>query len=741
MRELELLADEQETVEEGEAVVAVVNSHKRRYQALQKDFREASLEVQKVAARKVMEERKALLGSANPLQRAQQLSTQADLANSATDTTASLQRTRQLMAEELDHTSATLAALEVSSATLKGAADEYGQQHGRIKKSHKLLGTMRRASVWDSLTLWGGAAIFFAVVAFIVYKRLAFFVPAALVPNLGALMHALPAFGLANLTSGLHFWSPPPGPPPGPEVDVDGIVTGGGLPDTDAGMEQWRRWAAAPGQQRAAEDAASARGREGVHRELADVEGVYKEGGSADEWPDPSDPAYVEPAVRYAEQLSPAEVRPAEAAATAHPGYAGFGGMQGSAMVANEGGQNGSTTGTTEEVQSAETLHVNASQPADAMHANATSKDQDLAEAAEQDAAAADQEAASEEVLEEEAAPLPVDYNVTGETLPSHIEQPGSVQLPDSPAEDAVLPSEAADSEEEMTDDSAAEAAASDASTGLESAAASEQQDEGPGEHKEEPAAKDILEGLPQDILGGAEQEAEIAHRHAAPHFAEEVSRPVAGDTADSTDEQAGAATPDAKSVSEGSAQHQVLDEERAVLDDILAATPGFETVTAPVSDVAEEVPLDTEKLLAEPTDIATEEVESSPELSATAGEDIEQEVGVAMQEDFAGDEADATGEEGELEEGVSETEDQEDVAEFQRAASKEPLMDSRDRLDAGMLYQRLSREGHEAAQRSSNAEEGGAGHDVLVDTEVPVDREVSRNGETKMEGLPDREL
>lgn len=46
-----------------------------------------------------MEERKALLGSANPLQRAQQLSTQADLANSATDTTASLQRTRQLMAE------------------------------------------------------------------------------------------------------------------------------------------------------------------------------------------------------------------------------------------------------------------------------------------------------------------------------------------------------------------------------------------------------------------------------------------------------------------------------------------------------------------------------------------------------------------------------------------------------------------------------------------------------------------
>ncbi len=616
----------------------------------------------------------------------------------------------------------------MSSATLKGAADEYGQQRGRIKKSHKLLGTMRRASVWDRLTLWGGAAIFFAVVAFIVYKRLAFFVPAALVPNLGALMPTLPAFSLANLTSGLPFWSPPPGPHPGPEVDVDGIVTGGGLSDTDAGMEQWRRWAAAPGQQRAAEDAASAHGREGVHRELADVEGVYKEGGSADEWPDPSDPAYVEPAVRYAEQLSAAE-----AAATAHPGYAGFGGMQGSAMVANAGGQNGSTTGTTEEVQSAETLHVNASQPADATHTNATGKDQDLAEAAEQDAVATNQEAASEQVLEEEAAPLPVDYNLTEETLPSHIEQPGSVQRPDSPVEDASLPSEAAHSEEEVTDDSA--------STGVESEAAAEQQEEGQGEHKKEPAAKDILEGLPQDILGGAEQEAEIAHRHAAPHFTEEVSRPVAGDTADSTDGQPGAGPPDAESASEGSAQHQVLDEERADLDDILAVTPGLESVTAPVSDVAEEVPLDTKKLLAEPTDIATEEVESPTDLSPTAGEDTGQEVGIALQEDFAEDEADATGEEGESEKGVSQTEDQEDVAELQRAAAKEPLMDSRDRLDAGMLYQRLSREGHKAAQRSSNAEEGGARHDVLADTEVPVDRGLSRRGATKMEGLPDREL
>lgn len=59
----------------------------------------ARSQVQRRATRAALEDRKALLGSANPLQRAQQLKTQADLANSATDTTASLQRTRQLMVE------------------------------------------------------------------------------------------------------------------------------------------------------------------------------------------------------------------------------------------------------------------------------------------------------------------------------------------------------------------------------------------------------------------------------------------------------------------------------------------------------------------------------------------------------------------------------------------------------------------------------------------------------------------
>ncbi|KAK9916485.1 hypothetical protein WJX75_003255 [Coccomyxa subellipsoidea] len=539
MRELELLADEQETVEEGEAVVAVVNRHKRKYQELQKDFREASLEVQRRATRAAVEDRKALLGSANPLQRAQQLKTQADLANSATDTTASLQRTRQLMVEELDHTSATLAALEVSSTTLKGAADEYGQQRGRIKQSHKLLGTMRRASLWDRLTLWGGAALFAAVVAFIVYKRLAYFVPAALVPNFGALVPGMPAFGLANLTSGLgHLWSPAPSPTA--EVDVRRVE------DDDPRMQQWQHWA---GASRSAET-----GRGGGDKELGNVDAAYREGGSADEWPDPSEPSYIEPMVRYEEQLSAAASQPSQGAATAHPQYGGFDGMHGGAVVAP---QNSSA-----------------------------------------------------------ASPAPAQA---------------------------------------------------------------------------------------QDILGGKAEEAEIAHRHAAPHFAEEASVPKSVEAAvDAADEQPGAAELADEAAGEGPPPKPASEEELAQLDELVSATPGLETVTAPVSDEVDELPLLSEELQDEP---AVSAARGGASDARTATEDDDGEVDPA-----AGGGVGIAEEESMVENGWENVTGHVGIGVQHRGKVEEPVIESRDGLTAGALFQRLSREGHQAALQGDSLQDSGAG-------------------------------
>ena len=59
--------------------------------------------------------------------------------------------------QELEHTSATLAALDASEGTLKDAHGAYGGQRHKIRQSHALLSKMQRASLVDRLTLYGGA--------------------------------------------------------------------------------------------------------------------------------------------------------------------------------------------------------------------------------------------------------------------------------------------------------------------------------------------------------------------------------------------------------------------------------------------------------------------------------------------------------------------------------------------------------------------------------------------------------
>ena len=115
--------------------------------------------------------------------------------------------------QELEHTSATLAAMDLSDTTLTAAKDEFSSQkagHRRwdahlgteptvsdpvmcccclfsvglsaqygwlLRRSHKLLSTMRQHSLLDILTLWGGISIFTLVVVYIVTKRSLYFVP------------------------------------------------------------------------------------------------------------------------------------------------------------------------------------------------------------------------------------------------------------------------------------------------------------------------------------------------------------------------------------------------------------------------------------------------------------------------------------------------------------------------------------------------------------------------------------
>ncbi|KAK9809881.1 hypothetical protein WJX72_000946 [[Myrmecia] bisecta] len=73
MRDLELLAEEQDTADDSERVAARWKHHKLEYERLQQDFRKASLQVRRNAEQAAVEERRALLSSPDPTKRQQKL--------------------------------------------------------------------------------------------------------------------------------------------------------------------------------------------------------------------------------------------------------------------------------------------------------------------------------------------------------------------------------------------------------------------------------------------------------------------------------------------------------------------------------------------------------------------------------------------------------------------------------------------------------------------------------------------
>ena len=96
--------------------------------------------------------------------------------------------------QELQHTSATLAAMETSETTLKAANKQYTDQRGTIKQSHGLLRTMRVNAFKDSLKLYAALAFFAAVMAYVGLRRMSYFVPPAVINSLPSLK----TFGLGR---------------------------------------------------------------------------------------------------------------------------------------------------------------------------------------------------------------------------------------------------------------------------------------------------------------------------------------------------------------------------------------------------------------------------------------------------------------------------------------------------------------------------------------------------------------
>lgn len=110
------------------------------------------------------------------------------MVGAAQSTTGSLQRSRQVLVEQIDSTQTILAAMDASHEQLHKVTTEYEGQSDVYGSSKRLLRILKRHSSWDKLVLYGGAAMFLLVCLYVVQKRSLYFVPTFVKTGLGKLV-------------------------------------------------------------------------------------------------------------------------------------------------------------------------------------------------------------------------------------------------------------------------------------------------------------------------------------------------------------------------------------------------------------------------------------------------------------------------------------------------------------------------------------------------------------------------
>jgi len=86
------------------------------------------------------------------------------------------------MSEELEHTSATLAAMDISHQQLGKTRKEYVGQHSLLRRSKGLLRTIDWQNRSETIMLWGGLILFVLVSLYVAQKRVVYFVPESMRP-------------------------------------------------------------------------------------------------------------------------------------------------------------------------------------------------------------------------------------------------------------------------------------------------------------------------------------------------------------------------------------------------------------------------------------------------------------------------------------------------------------------------------------------------------------------------------
>lgn len=184
MRITEVDVDESETEAESQAYVKALTNQRRRYEALQRAYKAAAVSRNGLWKQRVQQARRELLDApqGTAAERRKQWKTEADLMEASKGVTQSLARTKNMLAQELEHSGAQLAAIEVSKERLGKTNKEYDSQHAKLHLARKLINVIDWQNQSERYLLWAGIALFALTAAYIVQKRAIYFVPESLRP-------------------------------------------------------------------------------------------------------------------------------------------------------------------------------------------------------------------------------------------------------------------------------------------------------------------------------------------------------------------------------------------------------------------------------------------------------------------------------------------------------------------------------------------------------------------------------
>ena len=134
-----------------------MSKQRQEYEAIQEEFKATAIKKRQSEREKVESARLELLGSGDAMQTRKKWKTEVDVVAASEGITESLRRTKNIMAQELEHSGAQIAAIEVSHERLKKTHTEYGTQHSLLKKSKGLLKVIDWQNKSERYLSWAGS--------------------------------------------------------------------------------------------------------------------------------------------------------------------------------------------------------------------------------------------------------------------------------------------------------------------------------------------------------------------------------------------------------------------------------------------------------------------------------------------------------------------------------------------------------------------------------------------------------